>query len=193
VAVVVDDLVGVDENGEPSREPLSQDVLTNLTMLVKQAVGFDEKRGDKVHIVNASFQPRVAADAMPETQVWKQPWVWDLGKQVLGVLGVLLLLLLVLRPVMRDLAAKGEQVKNAALPKPEGLEEAPALESESKGELDDGKEDGAPAALTDDTSQLSENQLENYNETITQVKAAVTASPVKAASILNGWLTQNAE
>ena len=194
VAVVVDDLAGVDENGEPTREPLSQEVLTNLAMLVKQAVGFDEQRGDKVHIMNTSFQPRIESErVVPDSEIWKQPWVWDFGKQLLGVLGVLLLLLLVLRPVMRDLAWKGEQIKNAELPEPEDAEQQPALEEGSTAEWGEEEEDKEPEVMANDTSQLSQQQLENYNEKITQVKEAVIGSPAKAARVLNGWLTQDAE
>ena len=193
VAVVVDDLVGVNEEGEPTREPLSQEALSNLTMLVKQAVGFDEKRGDKVHIMNTSFQPPAASERTPELEIWEQPWVWDLGKQLLGVLGVLLLLLLVLRPVMRDLAWKGEQLKNEALPEPEEAEEQPALEEGGSGEWGDEEEGGEPEVLANDTSQLSQQQLENYNEKVAAVKEAVIGSPAKAARVLNGWVTEDAE
>ncbi len=190
VAVVVDDVVGTDENGEPVREPLSKDALTNMTMLVRQAVGFDEERGDKVHIMNTSFQAPVRSESIPETQIWKEPWVWDLGKQLMGVVGILLLLLLVLRPVMRDLAAKDEPEITDALPELEGSEERPALESGSEGEE---AEDEMPQVLTNEMTQLSTKQMENYNDKIVQAKTAVADSPVGAARVLNGWLTQDAE
>ncbi len=194
VAVVVDDAVGgIDENGEPVREPLSKDVLTNLTMLVRQAVGFDEERGDKVHIMNTSFQAPIKSDLIPETQLWKEPWVWDLGKQLIGVVGVLLLLLLVLRPVMRDLAAKGEQETTAALPELEGSEERPALESGIEGEQGEEAEDEMPQVLAKEIEPLTTKQMEHYNDRIAQAKTAVAGSPVGAARVLNAWLTQDAE
>jgi flagellar M-ring protein FliF len=41
---------------------------------------------------------------LPEPPLWEQPWLWDVAKQISGVLVALILALVVLRPVMRSLA-----------------------------------------------------------------------------------------
>jgi flagellar biosynthesis/type III secretory pathway M-ring protein FliF/YscJ len=56
VAVVVDNRVSTDsETGEQTSVPLEQEQLDRLQNLVKDAVGFDEERGDSVNIMNSSF------------------------------------------------------------------------------------------------------------------------------------------
>ncbi len=104
VAVVVDDRE-VEKDGKQVREPRPPEEIAYLERLVKEAVGFDEARGDRVSLVNASFkQMDETVQPLPEPQLWQQPWVRDLVKQVLAGVGVLALVLLVLRPAMRALS-----------------------------------------------------------------------------------------
>ncbi len=55
VAVVLDDKLTLDENGDTQRTPLTEDELARYRQLVSDAVGLDEARGDTLSIVNASF------------------------------------------------------------------------------------------------------------------------------------------
>lgn len=71
VAVVVNHLIG--KEGES--EALSPEQLTQITALVKEAVGFSEARGDTVNIVNSPFS---TADDEVMLPLWKQPEVIDL-------------------------------------------------------------------------------------------------------------------
>jgi flagellar M-ring protein FliF len=73
---------------------------------VKEAVGFDEKRGDRVNVVNAGFSVPPPAEALPEIPFWKQDWFWDLAKQLGGGLVALIVLLMAVRPLMRSLAER---------------------------------------------------------------------------------------
>ena len=108
VAVVVDHRTTVDASGEETSQPRTAEEMARITALVREAVGFNEQRGDTVQVVNTPFfvTPEAEVEPVPEPPIWEQPWVWDVGKQVLGALGVLLLVFGVLRPVMRSLAAK---------------------------------------------------------------------------------------
>ncbi len=110
IAVVIDNKQEVDDAGEVVSKAWSADELTRFTTLVKEAVGFDATRGDTVNIINSSFVPPPEAEALPEPSLLEQPWVWNLGKQAVGALGVLLLIFGVLRPIMRSLAEKGAAV-----------------------------------------------------------------------------------
>lgn len=104
VAVVLDDLQKTDAGGTTTTTPITQADLDRYTNLVKQAIGFDEARGDKVNVMNASFKID-APSTEEDTSVpfYSQPWFKDVGKQVVGVVLVLLLLFMVVRPVMRSL------------------------------------------------------------------------------------------
>ncbi|HKL63161.1 MAG TPA: flagellar basal-body MS-ring/collar protein FliF, partial [Woeseiaceae bacterium] len=54
---------------------LGDEDIARMTALVREAVGFDEERGDSVQVINAPFQP-VADVAQPEgPPIWQQPQV----------------------------------------------------------------------------------------------------------------------
>jgi flagellar M-ring protein FliF len=106
VAVVVDDIVSTSKAGKISRKARTPDELTRMTALVREAVGFDEKRGDSVNVTNAAFSTPAAAGAIEEPPLWKQEWLWDIARQVGGGLLALIVLLMVVRPLLRGLQAR---------------------------------------------------------------------------------------
>jgi flagellar M-ring protein FliF len=106
VAVVVDDIINTSKAGKISRKPRTPEELARMTSLAREAVGFDEKRGDSVNVTNAAFNTPAAATPMAETPLWKQEWLWDIARQVGGGLLALILLLMVVRPLLRGLSAR---------------------------------------------------------------------------------------
>ena len=104
VAVVVDDKRITQADGKVTVQPYKPEDITRFTDLVKQAVGFDNARGDQVTVTNVAFKAPEAIEVLPEIPLWKQDWVLNLAKQVGAVLVVLFLLLGVLRPTMRNLS-----------------------------------------------------------------------------------------
>jgi flagellar M-ring protein FliF len=64
LAVMVDGVDTVDANGKHSWQPRSQAEMDQITRLVKTAVGFDEKRGDKLEI---ACMPFTNAMEVPDT------------------------------------------------------------------------------------------------------------------------------
>ncbi len=109
VAVLVDGTSTVGPDGKKSYQPRSPDEMKQLTALVRTAVGYDEKRGDSVEVVNLPFAG-VDEPAPPPA-----PWsLMGLEKGDLIHIGEtggvaivgLLILLLVVRPMaMRFLDA----------------------------------------------------------------------------------------
>ncbi|MBK9131096.1 MAG: flagellar M-ring protein FliF [Gammaproteobacteria bacterium] len=118
-AVVIDDRATVNEDGDTVREPLSEEEIARITNLVKEAIGFDAERGDSVNVINQSFTLPPAPEELPEPSMFEQLNVWDIAKQALGIGIVLFLIFGVLRPVLRELAAKGKAIPQA-LPHGEG-------------------------------------------------------------------------
>ena len=47
--------------------------------------------------MSASFQSPPTPQPLPVPPLWKQPWLWNLGRQLLGGVAVLLLIFGVLR------------------------------------------------------------------------------------------------
>lgn len=107
-AVVIDDRATVDEDGETVREPLSEEEIARITNLVKEAIGFNAERGDSVNVINQSFTLPPVPEELPEPSMFSGAMIWDMAKQALAVAAVAFLIFGVLRPVLRELAAKGK-------------------------------------------------------------------------------------
>jgi flagellar M-ring protein FliF len=197
VAVVIDDVVGLDENGQPVREPLDDAELEELTRLIKEAVGFDARRGDSVQVVNASFrgvEPPAEAESVP---LWQEPWFMDALKLVAGALALLALLLGVLRPVLRTLATHG------ALPAPEEGGDDGQGKQALAGSGPAGEKAGLPApedGLAEDQVSLSSDQgaparlsgPAPYEEALERVQALAGGDPRLAARIVKDWVAEHA-
>ena len=109
MSVVVDDQVKVNAaNGETTRAPWSADELARFTRLVQDAVGFDASRGDSVSVINMPFSAE-RGEVIAEIPFYSQPWFWDIVKQVLGVLFILVLVFGVLRPVLNNITGSGKR------------------------------------------------------------------------------------
>lgn len=114
VAVVVDDIASVGADGNVVTRERTPEEIERLTDLVREAIGFDARRGDSVKVMNSSFlAPEPIAD-LPETPLWEQGWFLDIIKQVGGLILVLLLIFVVLRPTMKRLTATHAELAGEA-------------------------------------------------------------------------------
>ncbi len=104
VAVLVNNMTVTDKAGKVSTRPLSAAEKAQITTLVKDAVGFDEKRGDTLSLLNSPFDDQ--KEVIPEVPLWKQPQTIELAKEALkyvAILGVSLFLILgFIRPALRN-------------------------------------------------------------------------------------------
>jgi flagellar M-ring protein FliF len=101
-AVVIDNWQREAGKGKTESVPLSDDELARFTALVREAVGFDETRGDRVNVVNAAFHTETAAP-MEKTPWYAQPILREILKQGVGALLVIGVLLVLVRPIVRNL------------------------------------------------------------------------------------------
>ena len=103
VAVVLDYLPapGGGRNAEPV--PLTEDQLNEISGLIREAVGYDESRGDTLNLINMPFQaPPLPAEA-EAPPIWENPLVMDAGRLVLAAVIVLSLVVFVLKPLVQNL------------------------------------------------------------------------------------------
>jgi flagellar M-ring protein FliF len=89
--------------------PLKKEEIDQITSLAREAMGFDEKRGDTINVVNTPFtQPDVPP--APEVPMWKDPenisTAKDVGKNVAFALLGAYLLFGVLRPAIRRISSQ---------------------------------------------------------------------------------------
>jgi flagellar M-ring protein FliF len=167
VAVVDDDKVSYSKSGKAKRTPRSAEEIARMTTLVKEAVGFDEKRGDTVNVTNASFSAPPPAAPVEAPPIWKQEWVWDVAKQVGGGLMGLLILLLVVRPLLRGLQARPA---------------APGAGAMTDDRLSLGAPGGAAAQL---------GTPGGYDQQIGAARSAAQQDPKKVAQVVKGWVAND--
>jgi flagellar M-ring protein FliF len=100
----------------------SQKEMENIQALVRDAMGFNEKRGDSLNVVNAAFsQPELMP--IEPVPIWQQPGAIAFGKEVgKAVLFLLLTLIVVFGVVRPALKAIGEQPTVAVEPMPAPIE-----------------------------------------------------------------------
>lgn len=176
VAVVVDDQVKIDPaNGNTTTVPWSAEDLSRFTRLVQDAVGFDASRGDSVSVINVPF----AADrgeAIAEIPFYSQPWFWDIVKQVLGVLFILVLVFGVLRPVLNNITGNGKQ-------------------SGTDSDMELGGMMGLDGELANDRVSLGGPQSillpspsEGYDAQLNAIKSLVAEDPGRVAQVVKEWI-----
>lgn len=103
VAVLLDDKRSVSPDGEVTTEKVSAEELEAITQLVRDAVGYDQVRGDTVSVSSMAFYQPPEPEALEEPGLLQSPTVQSLGRQ--GLAGALIIgvALLLVRPLLRAL------------------------------------------------------------------------------------------
>jgi flagellar M-ring protein FliF len=108
-AVVINNRKVVDAKGQAKMVPLEKAELEQITALVKEAMGFNEKRGDTLNVINTAFSEPEQQTVAPVVAFWKQPdnisYAKEGGKNLLLILFALYLVFAVFRPLLRSLLA----------------------------------------------------------------------------------------
>jgi len=172
----------------------SQEDLNQLRDLVKQAVGYDNSRGDQVTVTNVAFRLPDALEEVPSEPIWQQPWFASALKQLAAVAVVVLLIMGVLRPGLRTLVAKEEQL--------EALEQAKAI-AEATGGVVRFDETGKPVAVAvsvdEETGEVRtittgvEDLLlleapQSYEKRLEYVQKLIDEDPKLVAQVIKTWL-----
>ena len=114
VSVAVNDRTRVNpQTGTTEAVPWTQEELTRLEILVKDSVGFNAARGDSVSVVNSAFLG--GPQELGEPEFWRQPWFWEIVKQVLAGVFLLIVIFGVIRPIVRNLIERGKMDENAEI------------------------------------------------------------------------------
>lgn len=176
VAVVVDDQVKLDAaTGETTRTPWGAEDLARFTRLVQDAVGFDASRGDSVTVINVPFAAD-RGDELVDIPFYSQPWFWDIVKQVLGVLFILVLVFGVLRPVLNNITGGGKQA-------------ATDSDMELGGMIGlDGELANDRVSLGGPTSILLPSPSEGYEAQLNAIKGLVAEDPGRVAQVVKEWI-----
>ncbi len=170
VAVLIDNLRATAADGKVAETPLTEEQLARINTLVRDAVGFDEARGDRVSVVNQSFlaEPAAVAEELSGPSIWDRPMVRDIAKLFAGLVVLVLLLLMVVRPLVTNLTAATKIMLMPA--------QAPA-----------GAAEGAPggAAATRSGTAIA------YEQQIAQARSLVAKDPARVAQVVKEWVQKD--
>lgn len=182
VAVVVDDQAKVNPaDGTVTMTPWNAQELARFTRLVQDAVGFDASRGDSVTVINVPFAPN-SAEVITEPAFYKEPWFWDIMKQVLGVVFILVLVFGVLRPVLNNITGGGKgKAGDAELGAAGAMGGVAALGMD--GELANDR-----VSLAGPQSILLPSPTEGYDAQLNAIKSLVAEDPGRVAQVVKEWI-----
>jgi len=80
-AVVLNYRNKIDDKGKATPTPLTPQEVTEINALVKEAMGYVEKRGDSLNVVNTAFTAP-DRDVIPETPWWRDSGNISMGKEI---------------------------------------------------------------------------------------------------------------
>ncbi len=198
VAVLVDGAYARDDKGNVTYQPRSKEELDQIAALVRSAIGFDQKRGDQVQVVNLRFAETPASPIVEPTgwlsmlHFTKDDIMSIIEMLVMSVLG-LVVLLLVVRPLVRRIIAPDER-NLAALPPGastgEGLP-APTAAAAITAEAADPAKAGEPSQ-TSKMIDIAQIQGQVHAQSVQKVGELADKNPRETVSIIRSWLNDSA-
>jgi flagellar M-ring protein FliF len=192
VAVLVDGNYSKNDKGEPVYQPRDKDEIDRIAALVRSAIGFDQKRGDQVEVVNLRFAD-VAGNAVPEPtglmsflQFTKDDIMHGAEELVMVLLGIVVLLMVVRPLVHRIITPEQLAGGDAAAALAGGDVRAALAAGASPAEI---KASPSATAKMIDVAQV---QGQVHAQSVQKVGELADKNPTEAISIIRSWLHENA-
>lgn len=174
VAVVVNNKAIRDKKGKVTYLPLTKEELAQVYNLAKEAMGFNQARGDTLNVVNAPFN-LAEGEEVASSPIWKDPAMQALAKDIvkyLVIAGLLMYLVLgILKPMLGELSAIG----NARMARAEG----PGL--------------GESFSATDEAGEvvtIGKKRTYSYEEDLQLVKDMAKQEPKIVANVVKDWVNK---
>ncbi len=194
VAVLVDGNYTRGANGEAAYQPRDKEELDRISALVRTAIGFDQKRGDQVEVVNLRFA-ETAATPIAEPTGWLSflqftkadvmHWVELLVMALLG----LVVLFTVVRPLVRRiLAPEGGRGQQAAIAAAIAGGDVPTA-------IAAGASPEEIKAVPNQTAKMidiAQVQGQVHAQSVQRVGELVDRNPTETVSIIRTWLHESA-
>ena len=195
VAVLVDGTYGKNDKGDATYQPRSKEEIDQIGALVRTAIGFDQKRGDQVQVINLRFAESPAVAPITEPSGWmsalqftKDDLMRGIEMVVMGLLG-LVVLLLVVRPLVRRILAPDERAV-AALPPADASADAPLAPAiVAPAESVAVKAEPSQTAKMIDIAQV---QGQVHAQSVQKVGDLADKNPRETVSIIRQWLNESA-
>lgn len=190
VAVLVDGLMVIAEDGTSRWQPRPEEELAVLRDLVASAVGLDETRGDVLTLRSLAFEPVGVQGTLAETGLWGQFGRIDIMSALqLAVLAMVALILglFVLRPMFTAGPQRLPDLPSAApLALPSGLQDG-AGRRVLTGEIDDGTDLPQLPVVSRDVEE------ETVLDPVARLRRLIEQRQTESVEILRGWMETEEE
>jgi flagellar M-ring protein FliF len=191
VAVLVDGSYSKNEKGDTVYQERSKEQLDRIAALVRSAIGFDQKRGDQVEVVNLRFAetPVVVPVSEPSgllgmLQFTKDDVMYVIELGVMMLLG-LVVLFMVVRPLVKRILAAEEMT---ALTGDSGV---PAL-SDASAHVPEATAQNLVPNATAQLIDVAQVQGQVHAQSVHRVGELAERNPNETASIVRQWLAEPA-
>lgn len=193
VAVLVDGAYSKNEKGEMVYQDRTKEQLDRIAALVRSAIGFDQKRGDQVEVVNLRFAEPPASQPITEPtgllgmlQFTKDDVMYVIELGVMMMLG-LVVLFMVVRPLVKRIVAADviPALTGGGVP---ALAEAHAESAGATGQALIPA--GSGAAQLIDVAQI---QGQVHAQAVHRVGELAERNPNETVSIVRQWLSEPVE
>jgi len=165
VAVVLNNRTRTNEAGETESVPFTEQEIAQITSLVREAVGYNQERGDSVNVVGSAF---AEPEAAPEVPLWKDPDVLELAKEAAGYLLILLVVLFVYLAIIRPL------LRTVAPP--------PAQDEEEEDEDMEEDEEDVEVSLS------AAAAVDSYESRLARARELASQDPKIVAALIKEWM-----
>jgi len=161
--------------GKLVRRALNAEEIQRLTVLVQEAIGFNQARGDRVNLISEAFIPDEVIKPI-EIAFYEQGWFWPTLKQAGGVLLVLYIIFGVLKPSLRNLSNYRPPV---VINTPDNDQDEEELQGEIVRD-----ENGEVIAEGDEAIPLPED----HDKKVEFAQAMVEHDPRRVAKVVKEWV-----
>lgn len=191
VAVLVDGTYTTAEDGAKTYQPRSQQELDQIAALVRSAIGYDEKRGDTIEVVNMQFAEIMDDETLADDSMlfgFEKSDLLQAVEIITVAVMIILVILLVLQPMVGRLLATDtpkldeglETDLLAARPMNPQLT-GPSGEQFTPDQLEEGEEELIDMSRVEGKVKAS---------SVKKVEDIVDSYPAETVSVIRSWMTQ---
>jgi flagellar M-ring protein FliF len=184
VAVLVDGTYNKNDKGESVYQPRDKDEIDRIAALVRSTIGFDQRRGDQVEVVNLRFA-EAPTNAIEEPSglmallQFSKDDIMHWAEELVMVLLAVVVLLMVVRPLVQRIITP-EKPAIASIVADAGAALAAAQEIAAV---------PSPTAKMIDIAQV---QGQVHAQSVQKVGELAEKNPNEAVSIIRSWLHESA-
>ncbi len=170
VAIVVNDRKVPGKKGD-EYIALKPEEITKLTVLAKDAIGFDESRGDKISVVNQRFvNAEISSIKKVGIPLYQQNWFLEITKGILFLIGFAVFAIFIWRPFYSQLFTMSDNSKSNLKLEEERNVETPSAEPKKSAEIS------------------TDYHGKDFDAAVSEAKAMIQKSPDVAARIIKKWM-----